>query len=464
MVTANHKPPSSGWLNRVKPALVVIAGIAVLMQLVVWGGTATTGPLFILGVAALLGVMLTFAALIYWLFISPMPAPVTGTHSSRWRELAGVLAVSSGLMFSMGLLWDEIWHRRYGGFGNDFLWPPHFLLYGSLSIIAVCATGGLAWIAVRSQGTWRQRFRSESLIGLLGLTAAYLTFNAPVDALWHEIYGVDITAWSLPHLTLFGGMAVVLMISMPLVLSNLPKSGWRQLEGMRWQEWLAVLLGGFALSLFLQLGTTEWEGIRQIRVDNATANGFWLRPEWLYPVVVTSIAMLIGFTTSHTLRRVGAATLVGLIPVGLRVVSIAVFDADDLNISLFSQLIVLPALLLIDLLHALQRRRSLEPRWSLAHSLAVGAAFLAVCLPVIATQLVYPRVNAGTLPGMIFWSLVMAVACSWVGASLGAWLAQLGRSTSALSAPRQSSRAALGALALASVVVTLVVVTARPPA
>jgi hypothetical protein len=169
-----------------KPILTTVGALTLVVSLVNWGGTAKPGALFVLGVGVLTAMLAALGATIWYLFLSPLPANavVSPTRSSLvTRSLAGVLAVASGLMFSVALVWDETWHHRYGGFGNDFLWSPHFLLYGSLAILAFFASAGILFLALQGRGGIRERFRAEPLIGLLALIALFQTAAAPSDLL-----------------------------------------------------------------------------------------------------------------------------------------------------------------------------------------------------------------------------------------------------------------------------------------
>jgi hypothetical protein len=447
--------------------LAVVAGVfIVLVNLVRWGGVANGGPLFVLGVAVQFAVMAGFAGLLWYLLLSPLPAPVASQVNTGMRALFGTLAVGAGLAFSVGTLWDEVWHRLVGGFGNDFLWPPHLLLYGSMATLAFFAGFGMVSLVVRGSGDLRARFRQEPLIGTLALVSLYIVVNAPVDELWHRIYGVDITAWSLPHLSLFNGLATSLLVAIPLLLTLVPRTAWRGLEGLRWQELLAVLMGGFALSLFSQLGTSEWENLSERVLRHPTYVAFVARPEWLYPVVLVSIAAFIGCTVSFAVRRVGIATLVGVACVAVRAVGIYPFGGAGVGMSFFSQLMFLPFLVLVDVWLWTQVRRNLEPRWSVAPILAISAVYLAVLIPLIAQFMYYPRVNLETLPGMVFWGLVMGAAATWAGMAFGGWLGRLGRETPAthnLEIERGSRRIAVGTLIATLALMVLAATTARLP-
>lgn len=465
MIQETSKTSVGFKLSRLKPFIVVASLLTILLSLVRWGGTATSGPLFILGISLQLGVLAAFVAVAVWLYVKPPKTTLENEATMSYRSLAGALAASGGLMFGLGGLWDEIWHRRYGGFGDDFFWPPHFLIYSSFAIIAFFASAGLVWVVSRGRGNLRERFRQEPLIGLLALSSLYLTLNAPVDELWHRIYGVDITAWSLPHISVFLGMTLALLVAIPLALSSLPQQAWRGLKGLRWQEWLALLLLSSVLSTFSQIGTSEWEGLKSIPstpVD--VANAFWQRPEWLYPVILINLSLFCGTLAVRTLRRVGVATLVGVLMVSLRFVTLYSFGGFAEGMTLFTSLALLPGLLLVDLWHWFQLRHNSEPRWTVLGALSIALIYLAVLLPLINAFLVYPRVNASTLPGMIGWGLVMAFAAGWAGRGLGNWLSDFGRSTATVVKGSRVAQITLAALTTALVLAFVIVFTATPPA
>src|SRR5688572_2157226 len=89
-----------------------------------------------------------FAVLAWWLFFSPLPPVVAQPRVSKavlsTRRRVAVLMLLSGALATTGARWDKLWHRMYGGFGDDFLWPPHLLLYGALGLNAVFAALGLS--------------------------------------------------------------------------------------------------------------------------------------------------------------------------------------------------------------------------------------------------------------------------------------------------------------------------------
>jgi hypothetical protein len=458
----------SATTPNLKPILTTVGALTIVIALVNWGGTAKPGPLFVLGVGVLTGLLASLGAVIWYLFLSPLPstARVATTRSSLvTRSLAGVLAVASGLMFSVALVWDETWHHRYGGFGNDFLWSPHFLLYGSLAILAFFASVGILFLALQGRGGIRERFRAEPLIGLLALVTLFQTVAAPSDLLWHKIYGVDLTAWSLPHLMLFGGVSFVMLCAVPLTLSSLPQSSWRGLKALKLQEMLAIALISFAGMLFLILLAAEWEGISSLPDFNSSnLRAFWQRPEWLYPVVLMTCGGFIGSVAQNALKRVGVSSIVGVVIVLHRLVTVAIFGGQAEGLAANSQLMVLPVFILLDVWQFTRLQRKLSPAWSARGALIIAIAALVVMLPLISSMLMYPRINTTTLPMMIIMSLVMMLSASWAGSNLGVWLSTLGQRPNAVeTTPRSSSFVAAVGVCAAVILVLLAIVTAKPP-
>jgi hypothetical protein len=179
-------------------------------------------------------------------------------------EIAHRRDAVSGLLFITGGLWDEIWHRLYGVSEvlNDFLWPPHKMLYGSMGINAAIVLVAL-FAGLRGRGSLLQRLRAEPLIALIGVASAYMMFSAPSDAIWHQIYGLDITAWSLPHILLVGGVALIMITATVIQVSLLPPPIWQSLRGragaggrIRPGELVVVLLLLAAMVICMQVAVT----------------------------------------------------------------------------------------------------------------------------------------------------------------------------------------------------------------
>jgi hypothetical protein len=451
--------------------LVGACALAILILLVNWGGSARTGPILALGIGVLIGVAAAFAVAGWWLLFSPLPGgkSVRAAPPSARHKLITRLLLASGLFFTVGGLWDEVWHRRYGvgEVIDDFLWPPHILIYSSVAMVAVVAAVGLA-AAFWSEGGLRERFRADPLLGLLGLVAAYQVVSLPSDALWHQIYGLDITAWSLPHIIITASISLVMLMTTAVILGGVPRREWRGLRGLSLDELLALVGAALGMVVLLQVGTAEWEGLTAIgggASEGVYRNAFWARPEWLFPVVVVTIAVFVGVLAVHALRRAGAATVMGLIVIAFRMVALALLQGETVRMGAIPHLLPLPALVALDVWYARRLAKADEARTQVWGSLLAGSVFLVFALPAISAWMIYPRVNLSTIPGTIFFGLLMALAAGWAGGRAGDRLGAFNRSETPVACKISPLAAwlSLGGLAAAAAFVVIFILTARPP-
>jgi hypothetical protein len=110
------------------------------------------------------------------------------------------LVAFGGVAAVLGLYWDDAWHTDVGR--DTFFAPPHLLLYAGVGLLLL-TVASWAW----------QRFRQErwAAFGDLTLTLPLLGAGvtlaaAPVDELWHELFGRDAVVWSPPHMVAVAGM------------------------------------------------------------------------------------------------------------------------------------------------------------------------------------------------------------------------------------------------------------------
>ena len=112
-----------------------------------------------------------------------------------------------------GLGWDIRWHVLIG---RDSFWiPPHVLTYASVAAAVVVAFGVVAvetWLA-RGGRAPADTVRVAGLVGtpgfhLVWLGMALIILAAPIDDLWHRLFGIDVTLWSPPHLLGLAGAQV----------------------------------------------------------------------------------------------------------------------------------------------------------------------------------------------------------------------------------------------------------------
>ncbi len=375
-----------------------------------------------------LGVLVSaFALLTWWLFFSLIADPPRPAASServlQTRRLLAVLILASGSLGVIGARWDELWHRMYGGFGNDFLWPPHLLLYASLGMNVIFAGLGLG-IALRGQGGIRERFRAEPVMGLLGVIAAYQMASIPVDLLWHEIIGPDISAWSLPHGLLALTISGVHVCGLAIALSTLRERTWRSLLHHP-QPMERVALGLISMSVLnlLQFGATEWEWSGGGRPLSAAVLA---RPSWAYPLVTLVIGIAAAHLALYGTARVGAASAIALAVLLVHGLTLLIYRTAVPGATLISHLLLLPPALALDAWYGLWWRQIGLPSTRWGGALIYAGVFLAVALPYLAR--VIPSLEMTTADRLATIAIVLPVGClaEMSFARISVWLGRLG--------------------------------------
>ena len=454
--------------GRIGSIAAMLLPLLILVQVVRWGGTARGGPLFIAGVALLTSLLAGLGAAIWWFYLSPLPnhRPAASILSQRQQQGLASGVILGGLLFLIGGFWDEVWHRRYGGFGNDFLWAPHMMLYASILLFTAFAGAGI-WLTLRRPGRLRERFRSEPLLGLIGLVSAFLLVSLPSDELWHRIYGTDLTAWSLPHLTLMLGLTFIMFAGVATQLALSPADdGWRGLRTSSWPILLVIVLMAWVCSMLLQVGITEWDNVRRPSSADAFVSAFWQRPAWLYPVVVLTIAVWSATITLHATRRFGAASAMVLLVIGLRWFLIQMLGGElpGGSMKLTSHVLTLIPALALDGWYWVNRRRADSRAGVLGGSVAAALAFGLAGLPIISRVMEDPPIDRTTLPGIAAFGLAMAILAGWGGAALGGRLRTIGQAARLeTAADRRGLWATLGLVAVVLATTMAIIATTSPP-
>jgi hypothetical protein len=209
-------------------------------------------------------------------------------------RMAGALLVVAGAAAVLGVYWDDAWHTDIG---RDSAWiAPHLLLYGGVAVVGVVigAWGVRNLARTRSlSGTVRYRPLLFSGIGAVAVLAA-----APLDAMWHSLYGRDAVLWSPPHI-------VVVFASTTMVTALLAGFG-RERSAV-----LDALLGGLLLG-DLAISVMEYEtDVPQF------SDAYYL------PVAIVGALLAMWFVRRLTGRRY-AVTWTVLAYLGIRLVVLAV--------------------------------------------------------------------------------------------------------------------------------------------
>ncbi len=327
--------------------------------------------------------LLIFSSLTWFFFFSPAGARSLVTVSRPSSRLTNLLVAFFGiamLMMVTGALWDASKHIQTGIVpgGSDFLWPPHLVLYGAFLLaflVALISIGVVAWNGWRSgERDPRRWVRANPTLGTVALAATYALLSIPGDALWHELFGIDLTAWSPPHVLIALLMATVSLSAVVLWLQKPVQSFFRDLVTM---ALLAVTLNEVYI-----VGVLEWE-IKQERSVFVNA-----RPIWLYPLVGGGLALIFLLLAKKLTRFRWSATVTALIFYLIRIaISLGLLVTGNIA-PLFPLVFLLGAVLLdvlpFELIHSAWQR-------VLGQAAAFTVGYLPVAMPVLARRSDLPR-------------------------------------------------------------------------
>src|SRR5579883_2023390 len=164
------------------------------------------------------------------------------TGFAGWAMAGALTGLLSLLVAAMGLYWDVSWHVDFGRDKGTLFTPPHVTILFGLGGLIFAAAVTITFASLEKADT-RLRFGEHIRVpwgGLLFLILGVLAVAAfPLDALWHDTYGIDVTLWSPTHLQLItggslGAFAVMLVLAEAWPFSKPNAHG---------RFWLAVAAG-----------------------------------------------------------------------------------------------------------------------------------------------------------------------------------------------------------------------------
>ncbi len=167
------------------------------------------------------------------------------------RRAALWAMVVAKLVGGWGVQWDIQWHVRIG---RDSFWiAPHVMTYAGVGGAVLLSFGMLAW------DTWRRRAGriDRDAMTVMGLTStpgvhlaawgiALTVLAAPIDDLWHRLFGIDVTLWSPPHLLGLLGSLINTVACLLIAREVYPRGGVACAAALIVNA--AMLLGGFAIA------------------------------------------------------------------------------------------------------------------------------------------------------------------------------------------------------------------------
>jgi hypothetical protein len=155
------------------------------------------------------------------------PAATSNVYVLRAAALWGLIAAK--MLGGWGVQWDIRWHLLIG---RDSFWiAPHVMTYTGVTLGALLAFGILALDTSRA---WRGESVPDgvSVFGLTGTRGFHLAWwgmavtilAAPIDDLWHRLFGIDVTLWSPPHLLGLAGAQINTLGCLAIALELWPVS------------------------------------------------------------------------------------------------------------------------------------------------------------------------------------------------------------------------------------------------
>ena len=443
--------------------IAAATGVGLFIAFAIWGGIPAdvNASAFWAQSAIFLLVICAFVLAFWRLLVRPLAPglrqPLKDALTSRTRELLALILALGGFASVVGGVWDEVWHRSYGiPFGEDLLWRPHLLIYFGFATASACGFWALLYLNRHLRGNFQQRFRANTMVGLLILNAAFLLYALPADPVWHLIFGEDITPWSVPHLILLISFVLTQLLALELHVSTWRRQEWQVIFKLRLSEVLSLLILAAVQMLWLQLMLIDWDAAI-VGVNLGLLEVY--RPEWLLAANLSACVIFIGVVATRVTRCAGAATAAGLLALVIRLALIRLFDADMLQVAAW--VAALLPLIAIDIwAYYSSVIRKTEPGWR-ATAIAVIAAMV-LNAPVIRSLYQLPNTDDLAYAAAI---IATAGGMSWFANQLADAMLRQRQATVSANPARQSIKPirSFGILAAFLAFIVVFIATAVPP-
>lgn len=433
---SRRRRPTRRWPTL---AAMIGGGIGALVALTWWGDPSRSGSLFWESAGLSLALLGSLALLLWWLFLSPLPAgvAVVARPNAAVRQVTALLATVSGALFVGGATWSQMWGTPHQAetAGAETWSQPELLLLGSSLVAALAALTAFIFVARQSSGL-RQRFRADPLAGGLGIVAAYAALTMLAGLLWPQDDSMTDTARRLPHLLAALNVALLMLTAAAVQGSLLP---WRA-------TWTPRRLGLKEIHVVVQLAIVAAILLPAFGVEDGVlavggalpaesgplGRAFPARPATLYPALVLTIGLFVGNVALQLLRRPGAALLVMLAVLCYRALMLTVSPAGSSGSgspAAAEFLLLVPAAGLDLIYYFRQQAADDRQTWLLANltSITLLLTLGLVLLPRLLPDLPFTGQT-------ISWAVVVGVPvglwAGWVGEATGAALGRSGRQPS----------------------------------
>ena len=171
-----------------------------------------------------------------------------------FRRAALWTLLASKLITGWGVQWDIQWHVLIG---RDSFWiPPHVMTYAGVALAVLVSFGVLAWETLTGRpGRAPAAPPMLRVLGLAGTRGFHLAawgigltvLAAPIDDLWHRLFGLDVTLWSPPHLLGILGAVINSLACLVIAREVYPEGSRARLAALVFTG--AMLYGGLHLTV-----------------------------------------------------------------------------------------------------------------------------------------------------------------------------------------------------------------------
>ncbi|MCH7662595.1 MAG: hypothetical protein IH859_01845, partial [Chloroflexi bacterium] len=238
---------------------------------------------------------------------------------------------------------------------------------------------------------------SNPFIGAVVLASFYGFASVPGDAIWHELFGIDLTPWSPPHLLLTTSIVAVMISAIGLLIQARPSS-----RSPQRVNFAAIFLLGMMLNFAYFNGTVEYE------ISPRLTSIVLARPDWAYPVVAGIIPLIILLLAKWLTRVRWAATLTALSFYLVRYLI-------HLGLSITEQVVPAPPVIFLlgaVLLDAVNWEKIAKPSIvPLFASLAYSIGYALVSFPILAQQ---TRLQLEFDTSFVLLTFIILLIIAWV--------------------------------------------------
>jgi hypothetical protein len=220
----------------------------------------------------------------------------------------------------------------------------------------------------------------------------------------------------------------VLFAAAAIQASLLPPAAW-DARRLSLREINVALLLSIPALLLLPGGASGWrEALHLQPKPGALAVGLPVGSSdavrWLAPVLATGVALFIGQTALHALRRPGAALMVFTAVLFYQATANFVFaqTSGATTLDAAAHVLALLAAVVLDVVYMI-RVYAADDRRTLWYALAVSIVMAAgTALLLLPRTPSYPSVAGTAIVGVMTGSATLGLWCGWGGASFGRWM------------------------------------------